>query len=86
LVINFTFTFDDETLNHSCSCKIDDIVKVKFIQDEKTLEVTGKITSITADIQNLTNAVLSIDASTLYDSNLYTFAASKVLDLNLVTV
>jgi hypothetical protein len=89
LQVQFSFTFDDATANHSITVKQGDIVQVKFVgKDNEIIDANGKIKQLiaTLPLENEDNPTMVLDASSEYDSVVFTIKSSEILDINAVIV
>lgn len=86
IISTFDFIFEDSNLNHSCTCKSGDKVRIKFNDGNQIVEVIGMIKSIGVNlpIEKSKELTLVIDASEPFNSKIYTIKSSDVYDLYLV--
>lgn len=87
LQVQFDFKFDDATTNHSIIVKQGDIIQIKFVDKENQIITTsGKVKQLIATIplESDDNPTMVLDASSEFESDVYTIKASEILDINAI--
>ena len=87
IIANFDLTFDDPLLNHTFTCNQGDKVEISFRNNGEILTIIGVVKTITIKpptfrtLGAFNELVLEIDASSEFDSKVYTIQSMNIMDI-----